>query len=784
MRNVRPVIRGLVAASAAVTAAVGLLPQVASAAPERAGVRALAADVADPLPEATADEKYQAALVVNAGDDLNLQAKPDCDFVHEISLRATGAELVRAANAAFAAGTVSGGSAAECTLFIREGIFEANLRDQENAQHQRAERDARQAAAAAISLEATPALLAMTNYDFVAQVIVYTGSGPKVRAAAEAAVRSNEPAELTAFITTGIFEAHRQDVLDAINADNEKTEQERAAAVWRAAKARALAVIGVVATDEMLVLDDTNLVFLISNRAAKDSEVAAAATEALASFDAAKRKAFIETGIYAANQLDITKALQKQAEENRAAARQIQAKAEKSLVHPALVAAAAAALAGSDADVSKFLRDGQYTAIRQTLRSTVAGKVGWYVRGAKSSASIAAEGTGTDKAVTDAVWKIIPGLGDANCHSLESMASPGHFLREVANEVNLRANDGSNEFKLAATWCASVGKSGSNVSFESKSKPGRFLRHFGTELWASQSGTAHDFDRRCNFEADTTWKIGAPDAPALADKGAGEGCGDITAVAYKSPEYFVQARDNNTLGYGQVSGGKLITPTGTKQLTPWTRMGEIAGGNVDGMTAVPGSGAGQASLQRFDDIIAIERSTGKLWLYPDVKRGVGARVQIGSGGWNGMRELTVGRFCSTNPLFVDVAAVERSTGKLWCYPGKGDSALGAREVIGTGGWNGMELLAGGDFGAGDAVAGDLVAVERSTGIAYLYPGKLDGGFKARVKVNNNWSAYTQLTAGNFNGTGVEDLIAVDKAGKKWLYPGSGDGKFGARVALS
>ncbi|WP_030239771.1 FG-GAP repeat domain-containing protein, partial [Streptomyces sp. NRRL S-350] len=95
------------------------------------------------------------------------------------------------------------------------------------------------------------------------------------------------------------------------------------------------------------------------------------------------------------------------------------------------------------------------------------------------------------------------------------------------------------------------------------------------------------------------------------------------------------------------------------------------------------------------DLVAVEVSTGKLFSYPGTGTGtVGSRVEIGSGGWNGMSNLAVGDLNRDGRD--DVVATEKSTGKLWLYPGTG-SGLGSRVEIGSGGWNGMNNTAVGDF---------------------------------------------------------------------------------------
>lgn len=115
----------------------------------------------------------------------------------------------------------------------------------------------------------------------------------------------------------------------------------------------------------------------------------------------------------------------------------------------------------------------------------------------------------------DATFRIVPGLADASCYSLEARNFPGEYLRHAFSRVRLNPNDGSDLFKQDATWCARPGLSGvpGSVSFESLNFPGRYLRHFAAELWLAQNGGPLPTDNPGNFPQDVTWSVVAPWAP-------------------------------------------------------------------------------------------------------------------------------------------------------------------------------------------------------------------------------------------------------------------------------
>ncbi|MDX2295939.1 MULTISPECIES: FG-GAP-like repeat-containing protein [Streptomyces] len=200
--------------------------------------------------------------------------------------------------------------------------------------------------------------------------------------------------------------------------------------------------------------------------------------------------------------------------------------------------------------------------------------------------------------------------------------------------------------------------------------------------------------------------------------------------------------------------GKLVGAGGWNAMNALTRHGDFSG---DGK----------------EDVIAREASTGKLWLYKGAATGsLGTRLLIGSGGWNAMNHLTAFGDL-TGDGRSDLFAVEKSTGKLWLYPGTSTGALGARKLIGAGGWNSMNALVGFGDMTKDGKA-DLLARETSTGKLWLYPGKT-GGLATRVLIGSGWNSMAAfLAVGDRTGDGYADMAAITNSSYSSNY-GRGPG---------
>ncbi|MEU0970253.1 trypsin-like serine protease [Streptomyces sp. NPDC005917] len=187
----------------------------------------------------------------------------------------------------------------------------------------------------------------------------------------------------------------------------------------------------------------------------------------------------------------------------------------------------------------------------------------------------------------------------------------------------------------------------------------------------------------------------------------------------------------------------------------------------------------QADLDRdgFQDLVYRVASTGDVYwdhfvLNSAQTSGSWATKKIFSG-WK-TRKATVIPGDLTGDYLPDVLS-EDSGGTLWLYPGKGDGTFAARVKVGTG-WSQYNQLRGvGDFN-GDGKA-DLLARKSSGGDLYLYKGTGKSGtglFSARVKVRAGWTGFNTLAAvGDMTGDGKADLLARTTGGTLYLYPGTG-----------
>ncbi|CAM4157854.1 AbfB domain-containing protein [Kibdelosporangium persicum] len=531
------VVTGLMAPMTALTASAAPSSDIPPAAAARnseatANAPAIPQEVVDPaatdLPESTEVEKVLAVRAIGVGEATDEWLMlSDKNFVFRVYDRIspdkyplTKAEAYRVYRV-----VVDTPDAPDATAFIRTSIHDFVDRDQieyaRRTEEARQAREARQNAAAFAEIPADAAMLDGNDQNFVYQVW-RRSTGPKVKQGAVDAWGGDAVAWKT-FITTTIYTLHIEDQRDAI--EKAKQESEEAARILAAkqAKKNAAALLGIIAPEGWLALSDDNFIrqLLTTPELAQPRhiEVKNAADAALRSTNPADWKAFIDTGMKAADELDAAREKAIREEADRQKVREIKAKAEAGRVRPRLVAAANAALAGTAADVTKFLSETQYAVLNQALMTTTPGVKAWHVRSGGGDAVITPGTQSTTAAnipLGEATWKVVTGLADAACYSFESATKVGSYLRQQDQRVKLHASDGSDVFKKDATWCPKLGHSGFGVSLESKALPGRFLRHYGAALYAANESGTNVWDTNQHvFKADTTWNVVNPD-PAVS----------------------------------------------------------------------------------------------------------------------------------------------------------------------------------------------------------------------------------------------------------------------------
>ncbi len=236
---------------------------------------------------------------------------------------------------------------------------------------------------------------------------------------------------------------------------------------------------------------------------------------------------------------------------------------------------------------------------------------------------------------------------------------------------------------------------------------------------------------------------------------------------------------------GNVQGGRpaLVARSSDGRLTTYFGDGKggfsgsvASGSGWNAMTTI--LGVGDASGDGHADLIARD-AQGQMWRYPgNGQGGFGARTQIGTG-WQSFTSVVAARTGST----VEVYAVAKD-GRLHRYAYAKSDVLARSVPTTVRVAQGADVIVAGDW---DGDSRPDLMVRNPGGELLLHRGTGNGTFATSgVRVGSGWNAMRDVVAApGFVGDGKPALLALDRTGGRiWLYPGDGKGGFGARILLA
>ncbi|MEV7613323.1 FG-GAP-like repeat-containing protein [Streptomyces sp. NPDC089799] len=238
---------------------------------------------------------------------------------------------------------------------------------------------------------------------------------------------------------------------------------------------------------------------------------------------------------------------------------------------------------------------------------------------------------------------------------------------------------------------------------------------------------------------------------------------------------------------GKDAAGKYV-PGGEYGWTLTARPADGQGADLKLSGSVRVSGGVEARRDHvgrdgFGDLVTLDAAGALAFHGGDGKGGLtGAKVS--GAGWP--TTSTVVPFGDMNGDRCNDVLVRNSTGTLRLYQPACGAAVPASmgsKWLGTG-FGAYDVLTSAGDVTGDGRA-DLLGREAATGDLYLFAQDAGAVFKPRVKVFAGWKTYKQVIgAGDLNGDGRGDLLAVDSANTLWRFDGAGNGTFKARVQVN
>ncbi|MEV4034876.1 trypsin-like serine protease [Streptomyces umbrinus] len=179
----------------------------------------------------------------------------------------------------------------------------------------------------------------------------------------------------------------------------------------------------------------------------------------------------------------------------------------------------------------------------------------------------------------------------------------------------------------------------------------------------------------------------------------------------------------------------------------------------------------QADLDRdfYQDLIVRDKTDGKLYRsYMDHAVGDWTWMQISSV-WGGYKSYAIPGDM-TGDARPDLLAVD-ADGSVYLYPGRGNGEFYAKVKVVSGSWKNVKIFGHGDL-SGDSKPDLLVRSTDGTLWLYRGTGKEKTPWSARIKARTGWNFTSYVSNGDVTGDGVADIMARDSGGTLWLYRGT------------
>ncbi|MFG2293014.1 FG-GAP-like repeat-containing protein [Streptomyces sp. NPDC048603] len=238
---------------------------------------------------------------------------------------------------------------------------------------------------------------------------------------------------------------------------------------------------------------------------------------------------------------------------------------------------------------------------------------------------------------------------------------------------------------------------------------------------------------------------------------------------------------------GKDAAGKYV-PNGEYGWTLTAKPADGQGADLKVSGSVKVSGGAEVRRDHvgkdgFGDLVTLD-AAGALTFHGGDGKGGLSGAKVSGAGWP--TTSTVVPFGDMNGDRCNDVLVRNSTGTLRLYQpacGAGVPASMGSKWLGTG-FGAYDVLTSPGDVTGDGRA-DLLGREAASGDLYLFAQDAGAVLKPRVKVSAGWKTYKQVVgAGDLNGDGRGDLLAVDSANTLWRFDGAGNGTFKARVQVN